>query len=70
MKRSDDIYYEDVKAGKWVQPIRMGYSMCCYDCGLVHKLNFRIRAGRAQLQAYRDNRATMQARRRKVSRGT
>lgn len=57
--------YPSVKAGQWVQPVRKGYKMACCDCGLVHVLNFRIRKGRVQLQAFRDNRATGQLRRRR-----
>ena len=55
--------YLAVQAGEWIQPIRRGYKMSCCDCGLVHVLNFRLRKGRIQLQAFRDNRATGQKRR-------
>jgi hypothetical protein len=57
--------YPKVEAGEWVQPVRKGYKMACCDCGLVHALNFRIRKGRVQIQAFRDNRATGQLRRRR-----
>ncbi len=60
--------YPVVQDGEWVQPIRKGYKMACCDCGLVHKLNFRLvpfKAGKKiQFQASRDERATA-ARRRK-----
>lgn len=55
--------YIKQKNGEWVQPIRRGYKMMCCDCGLVHKMNFRIKRGRIQFQASRDYRATGQARR-------
>lgn len=42
-----------VKSGKWVQPIRRGYHMKCCDCGLVHRMNFRIIDGHVQFQAFR-----------------
>lgn len=49
-----------VKAGEWVQPVRRGYMMQCCDCGLIHRLNFRIIAtGRGrfiQFQAFRATR--------------
>jgi len=45
--------YKDVIEGEWVQPRRRNYYMKCCDCGLVHRMNFRIRAGRIQLQAFR-----------------
>ena len=51
--------------GQWVQPVRRGYKMRCCDCGLVHRMDFRIRNGRAQLRAFRDNRATAAIRRKK-----
>lgn len=50
--------YETPKAGEWVQPIRKGYKLACCDCCLVHRMEFRVRNGRAQFKAYRDNRAT------------
>ena len=56
--------YENVTEGEWVRPVMVGYKMCCCDCGLVHKLNFRITEdGVVELQAFRDNRATGQVRR-------
>ena len=58
--------YRIMKDGEWVQPVRKGYKMACCDCGLVHTINFRIRKGRVQLQAFRNNRATS---RRRLARG-
>lgn len=57
--------YETVMEGDWVQPIKRGYRMACCDCGLVHTLNFRIKGGRAQFQAFRNERSTGAVRRRK-----
>jgi len=50
-----------VKNGEWIQPVKRGYLMKCCDCGLVHKIDFRIIKGirkgrkieRVQLRAYR-----------------
>ena len=28
--------------GEWVQPVRKGYLMQCCDCGLIHRLDFRL----------------------------
>ena len=61
--------YERPKAGQWVQPIRRGYKLCCCDCGLVHKMDFRVRNGRAQYRAYRDERSTALVRRHMGIRG-
>jgi hypothetical protein len=61
--------YPTLKAGEWVQPVRRGYGLACCDCGLIHKMNFRIvttKRGRfIQFQAFRDNRATAAHRKRK-----
>jgi hypothetical protein len=56
--------YPIVKAGEWVQPEMEGYKMRCCDCGLVHRIDFRVTRGRhVQLRAWRDARATSQVRR-------
>lgn len=47
-----------VRPGEWVQPIRRGYKMACCDCDLVHTVNFRVRKGKIQMQAFRDEQAT------------
>lgn len=61
--------YKKVQAGEWVQPIRKGYKMRCCDCGLVHRLNFRlVKHGlghKIQFNADRDERATAAIRRTK-----
>ena len=38
---------------RWVQPISRGYLMECCDCNLVHRLDFRVIAGRVQFRAQR-----------------
>jgi len=55
--------YETPAAGEWVQPVRRGYRLACCDCGLVHRVDFRIRRRRVQFRVYRHNRATAQIRR-------
>ena len=57
------MHYHNQQDGEWVEPPMEGYLMACCDCGLVHKLNFRIVNGRVQLQAFRHNRSTAQKRR-------
>jgi hypothetical protein len=53
----EGVRYHTQHAGEWVQPRRRGYYMKCCDCGLVHRLNFRlVRHGRGrkiQFQAFR-----------------
>jgi hypothetical protein len=55
--------YERPMAGEWVQPVRKGYKMACCDCGLVHRMDFRILNGRAQFRVWRNERATALMRR-------
>lgn len=59
--------YEHPEAGEWVQPVRRGYRMACCDCGLVHRLNFRLISNKRghfiQFQVFRHERATGQVRR-------
>jgi hypothetical protein len=55
--------YPEPQAGQWVQPVRKGYKFACCDCGLVHKLDFRVKDRRVQFRVFRDNRATGQMRR-------
>jgi hypothetical protein len=41
---------------RWIQPIKRGYLLKCCDCGLVHRMEFRIVAGRVQYRAQRARR--------------
>ena len=43
----------EIAAGAWIQPIRRGYILECCACGLDHRLDFRVHAGRAQFRAWR-----------------
>jgi len=61
-----EFIYEQPESGEWVQPIRKGYKMACCDCGLVHKMDFKIeKQGKKHFilfRVFRDNRATRQLR--------
>lgn len=50
--------YSEPKANEWVQPVKVGYRLACCDCGLVHDMDFRVKSGRIQFRARRNNRAT------------
>ena len=44
--------YKKTKDGEWVQPRRKNYHMKCCDCGLVHKMDFKLikdKLGRAKI---------------------
>ena len=49
----------------WIEPIPDNYNLRCCDCGLTHRLQFRIYDGMVQFRARRDNRATAATRREK-----
>jgi hypothetical protein len=44
------------KDGEWVEPKMRGYVMGCCDCGLQHRINFRVIDGKVQFQAFRKKR--------------
>ena len=58
--------YDEPESGEWIRPVRKGYKMSCCDCGLVHKLDFKIYGDKRKVivfRAFRDERATAQMRR-------
>lgn len=59
--------YVQATDGEWIQPIRKGYRVACCDCGLVHRINIRVRKGKVQFQVFRDSRATASRRKRRKS---
>lgn len=61
--------FERIKPGEWLRPIRRGYRAACCDCGLVHRMDFRVNDGHAEFRAYRDDRLTKANRREKRGAG-
>ncbi len=57
--------YLHVTAGEWVRVPKKNYREQCCDCGLVHRINFRIKDGHIEIQAFRDGPATGGARKNK-----
>lgn len=43
---------------RWIRPVRKGYRIACCDCGLCHSIEFRIKSGRVQFRARRNNIST------------
>jgi hypothetical protein len=61
-RRSTQYYH--VADGEWIEVPKRKYREQCCDCGLIHRMNFRINAkGGIEIQAFRDARATNGARR-------
>ena len=50
--------FKTQKSGEWVQPRMKNYYMKCCDCGLTHRLNFKLipygnHRHKIQFQAFR-----------------
>ena len=50
-------------ARKWTRPRMRNFREQCCDCGLIHRLDFRIVDGKVEFRTRRDDRATAAARR-------
>lgn len=55
--------FEKPKAGDWIRPVPRGYKAACCDCGLVHRIDFRVRDGRAEFRVFAAPRLTLWYRR-------
>jgi hypothetical protein len=67
--------YDVVEYGEWIRPRRQNFREQCCDCGLIHRLDFRIVDARdgapargrglaIEIRTRRDDRATAAVRRR------
>ena len=68
MPRKRRIVYEQHYAGptgwsEWIYPHPQRYRLACCDCGLVHRMQYRVKDGVIEYRCRRDNRATGQIRR-------
>ena len=62
MSKSRSKYYH-VSDGEWIDIPWRGFKEQCCDCGLIHKLNFKVDdKGKLWMQTHRDYRATNGAR--------
>jgi hypothetical protein len=59
-----DRIYRPIAYGEWTRPRLRNFREQCCDCGLIHRLDFRIVDGRIEFRTRRDDRATAAARRR------
>jgi hypothetical protein len=64
MSRKPREPYYQVTDGEWLEALMKNNKDQCCDCGLVHKVNYRINAkGKIEVQVFRDERATAALRR-------
>lgn len=66
--------FPEIAHGEWVQPVRKGYGMGCCDCGVVHRIDFRLvkdSAGHMHIQfrSFRDEDGTVALRARDKKKG-
>jgi hypothetical protein len=57
------VVYRVISYGEWARPRMRNFREQCCDCGLIHRLDFRIMDGRVEFRTRRDDRATAAARR-------
>ena len=57
------VRYDVVPYGGWTRPRLRNFREQCCDCGLIHRLDFRIVDGKVEFRTRRDDRATAAARR-------
>jgi hypothetical protein len=50
--------YTQAYDGEWMRPIRRRQYIRCCDCGLTHRLEFRVRGRHVEFRAYRLRRRT------------
>ena len=55
--------YQPIAYGAWTRPRKQNFREQCCDCGLVHRLDFRIVEGQIEFRTRRDDRATAAVRR-------
>jgi hypothetical protein len=52
------IAYHVINYGEWTRPRLRNFREQCCDCGLIHRLDFRVVDGRIEFRTRRDDRAT------------
>jgi hypothetical protein len=61
---AERVVYRVIAYGEWTRPRMRNFREQCCDCGLIHRLDFRIVDGQIEFRTRRDDRATAVARRR------
>jgi hypothetical protein len=60
---SKRVSYDVISYGEWTRPRKKNFREQCCDCGLIHRLDFRIVDSKVEFRTRRDDRATSAARR-------
>lgn len=55
--------YHHVQWGEWMRVRKRNFKEQCCDCGLIHRLDFRIVDGHIEIRTRRDDRSTAAVRR-------
>jgi hypothetical protein len=55
--------YDVISYGEWTRPRMRNFREQCCDCGLIHRLDFRIVDDKVEFRTRRDDRATAAVRR-------
>jgi hypothetical protein len=53
---AERVVYRVTGYGEWTRPRMRNFREQCCDCGLIHRLDFRIVAGQIEFRTRRDNR--------------
>ena len=61
--------YSNLKDNEWITPLYKEFTMICCNCGLTHKVNFRIKNNRIQLRLKRNNYSTANVRKKLKQKG-
>lgn len=57
------VSYHHVQWGEWIRVRKRNFKEQCCDCGLVHRLDFRVIDGNIEIRTRRDERSTSAIRR-------
>ena len=61
---AERVVYRTIAYGEWTRPRLRNFREQCCDCGLIHRLDFRLVDGRIEFRTRRAGRAPAAARRR------
>ena len=55
--------YTQVYNGQWFRPTMKGFKEACCSCGLVHRVDYRVRKGKVEFRCWTVPRSTAMIRR-------